>query len=161
MYHHYDQLAQSKHVDIAHITGISRDLFSEYDILALNDLLLSNGMHTIKVQNNLIGRKILDMFLTLLNYYEHIYWLSAHHRQDKAGLYDLYDALKQYGCCESSSLELYEAYFYGEFHGDCLIIEHDDQLVKEKWYTDVLQALCQSHICDRMPVVQLLSEKSS
>lgn len=159
MYNHYDALAHSKSVDLAHITGISRDLFSEYDILALNDLLLSKGMHTIKVQNLVIGRKIIEMFLTLLNYYQQIYWLSMQKRDYSLELQDLYHELQQYGCLQNASKELYEYYFYDAFNGDCLIIEQSAQLGSEQWYNDLTQALKQSLICERIPIVFMLPVK--
>lgn len=156
MYSHYGKLTYSKSIDLAHITGISRDLFSEYDILALNDLLLSKGMHKVVVQNHIIGRKIIEMFLTLLNYYQQVYWLSLQRREHSLELQDLYHALEQYGCLENPSKELYEYYFYDAFHGDCLIIEHSAQLETKEWYNDLSHALCQSYICDRIPIVLMM-----
>lgn len=161
MYHHYDQLRHSKSIDLAHITGVSKELFSEYDILALNDLLLSKGVHTVKVQDFVIGRKILQMFLTILNYYQEVYWLSLQSEKRSSELQDLYHELERYGCFKNGSKELYEYYFYDAFHGDCLIIEHSAQIEAEVWYKDLTHALWQSYICERIPIVLMLPAKSS
>jgi hypothetical protein len=159
MYRHYNTLAHSKSIDLAHITGISKDLFSEYDILALNDLLLSNGLHTVKVKDFVIGQKVIEMFLTLLNYYQQVYWLSLQDKKCLSGFQNLYKELEQYGCFNNASKELYEYYFYDAFHGDCLIIEHSQQIESEVWYKDLTDVLSQSYICQRMPIVLMLPVK--
>lgn len=139
-----------EYIDMTHVSCMSQGAFSEHDILELNDLLLTNGLHTITVKNIAIGRKIVDMFVTLLNRHQQIYWLSPD--TISVHTHDLYDTLKSYG----PSIERYEAYFYEEFYADLLIIECTQQLLQERWYTAFEQALMAAHITEQIPVVQLL-----
>ncbi len=156
MYYHNNQLIHSKSIDLAHVSDISREHFSEYDILALNDLLLSGGIHKVTVHNLVIGRKIMQMFLALLNYYNQIYWLSLQKGDCLLGHQDLYYELKKYGCLKNVSHGLFECYFYDAFHGDCLIIEQTEQIESAQWYNDLIDFLRQSCFITQMPIVFML-----
>ncbi len=149
------QARQSKCINISHVSGIYRESFSEHEILAVNDLLLSNGFHTITVKNVTVGRTIIDTFLILLNRYQQIYWLSNNTAVPHQ-VYDLYTCVKKAGCLKEGSVEVFETYFYEEFYGDFLIIECTDRLMSESWYADFEQALYEMRMFDQIPVVQLM-----
>ncbi len=151
------QSRQSKSVNISHVSGICRESFSEHEILAVNDLLLSNGLHTIKVKNVAVGRTLIDTFLTLLNRYQQIYWLSNNAAVPDQ-VHDLYALMKQSDCFKVGSIEAYEHFFYASFYGDMLIIECTDRLMSEQWYADFEQAVYEMRIFDQIPVVQLMYE---
>lgn len=152
------QSRQSKCINISHVAGICRESFSEHEILTVNDLLLSNGFHTITVKNLSVGRTIIDTFLTLLNRYQQVYWLSNDTNDTAVPnlVYDLYACMKKAGCLKAGSVEAYETYFYEEFYGDFLIIEGTDHLMSESWYANFEQALYEIHMFDQIPVVQLM-----
>jgi len=147
------QLQESKHLDITHISGTSISSFSEHDILTLNDLLLTKGLHTIDVQNLLVGRNIMSMFLTLLNHYQEVYWLSCN--GSIVGFRNVYTMLKEYGCLNQNSSALYEAYLYEAFYADCLIIEYTTKLAQQQWYTYFEAGLCKARIFEQMPVIYI------
>ncbi len=149
------QSRPSKRINISHVTGICRESFSENEILAVSDLLLSNGFHTITVKSLTVGRTIINTFLTLLNRYQQIYWLSSDGTVPNQ-VYDLYACMKQAGCLKEGSVEVYESYFYEEFYGDFLILECTDRLMSESWYADFEQTLYEMRMFDQIPVVQLM-----
>ena len=153
--HHSFHLKQSKYLDMGHIAGIFHNTISETEIIAVNDLLLSSGFHTITVKNIASGRHILETFLTLLNCYQRIYWLTID-GTPPTGIIDLYDVLKNRDCLTRSSLECYQDYLYQDFYADFLVVECTERLLKEPWYADFEQALYETHLFDQMPVVQLL-----
>ncbi len=92
--HSFHQSNVSKHVDIAHINHIFRESFSEHEIIAVNDLLLSNGFHAITVKNRRVGRRIIETFLSLLNYYKQIAWLTIDNKPP-ADMIDLAKTLQE------------------------------------------------------------------
>jgi hypothetical protein len=149
----FTRLQESKCLDVTHICGLSSSAFSERDILTLNDLLLTKGLHTINVKNRVVGRHIMHLFLTLLNHYNDVHWLSC--SGAIADCYDLCAALKAYGCLQQQSAALYEAYFSEAFYADCLIIEYSATLVKEPWYDSFERALLKTSIFQQMPVIYL------
>ncbi len=149
------QSRQSKCINISHVAGICRESFSEHEILAVNDLLLSNGLHTITVKNLTVGRTIIDTFLTLLNHYQQVYWLSNNTAVPHQ-VCDLYTCMKKACCLKSGSVGAFESYFYEEFYGDFLIIECTDRLMSEHWYACFEQALYETRMFDQIPVVQLM-----
>lgn len=149
----FAHLQESRYLDITHICSLSSNAFSEKDILTLNDLLLTKGLHNINVKNRAIGCYIMQLFLTLLNHYKDIYWLSCN--EVVADCYDLRAALKAYGCFKQQSTALYEAYFSEAFYADCLIIESTAELTKEPWYILFEKALLKMRIFGQMPVIYL------
>ena len=46
--------------------------FSEQDVLALQEIFVSCGVHTIKTKNVIDGRKIIQTILNSLNYYHNV-----------------------------------------------------------------------------------------
>lgn len=145
----------SKHINIAHIANITHASITECEILAMNDLLLTNGYHLITVKNFSVGRTIVDSFLMLLNRYQQIYWLSDDGKVPEQ-TYNLYTNMKQAGCLKDRSIEGYMSFFHEEFYGDCLIIECTNELLKTDWYLDFEQALYEVQLSDHMPIVQLI-----
>lgn len=149
----FTHLQESKYLDVTHISGLSSSAFSERDILTLNDLLLTKGLHNINVKNILVGRNIMNVFLTLLNHYKEVYWLSCN--ETVVDWQDLYADLKNYGCLQQQSTALYEAYFYEAFYADCLIIEYTTALAQEPWYALFETALLKAQVFEQMPVIYL------
>lgn len=158
MYHNnLFQDQQNKYINISHITEISsQGTFSEDEVIAVNDLLLTNGYHTIVVKNITIGRAIIHMFLSLLKRYKHISWLSAEDTYDN----NVYALLQQQQHDEDKAdlIDMYTRFIYEEFHGDCLIIECTNQLKIEIWYPYFKQALYDTHVGNHIPIVQLVYE---
>lgn len=145
----------SKYIDIAHVVQVTSAAFTEQEIIAINDMLLSNGIHTIALKNEQIGRKIVDTFLSLLNCYQQIYWLS-YNRTTPAGTINLYHLLLQEGCLKDVQLleELLETYFYPA----CLVIELSHELEKQSWYKKFYSMLEKSTLLDNIPVIKLSFE---
>jgi hypothetical protein len=157
--HVFAHLQESRHLDITHISGLSSNAFSERDILTLNDLLLTKGLHNINVKSMVLGRNIMSVFLTLLNHYKEVYWLSCN--GSIADSRDVYALLKSYGCLQQQSAALYEAYFYEAFYADCLIIEYTVELVKEPWYALFETALLKARVFEQIPVIHISYDDST
>lgn len=148
----------SKSIDIAHISRVSVNALSEDDILYLNDLLLTNGFHRVVVKNMNSGCAIIETFLMCLNKYQFICWLSGSGKNSNY-IYDLKDDLKVYGCLDSESLSLYEAYFSEQFYADCLVIESTQELMRQRWYYYFYKAMKKAHVAQRIPIIQLITHR--
>ncbi len=145
-------MPRSKHIDIAHIVRVNHASFSENEIIAVNDMLLSNGLHEITVRNKKIGREIIDVFLSLLNRYHRVYWLSGDGCVP-AGTINLYKQLKQFNALHDPA-QMYE-YMCTQFDPSFLVIECGNGLESEHWYEQFHQTLHDGHIFDHIPVVHL------
>jgi len=150
----------SKSIDIAHISRVSVNAISEDDILYLNDLLLTNGLHQVVVKNMDSGCTIIETFLMCLNKYQWICWLSGSAKNSRH-IYDLKDDLKSYGCLNSESMLVYEAYFSEQFYADCLVIECTEKLLQQHWYYYFYKAMCKASIAQRMPIIQLITHQDT
>ena len=66
MVHYTQSNMLSKYIDIAHIAQVSSAAFTEQEIIAVNDILLSNGLHTVTLKNKKIGCQIIDTFFIFI-----------------------------------------------------------------------------------------------
>lgn len=150
---HYTQTNMlSKYIDIAHIAQVSSAAFTEQEIIAVNDILLSNGLHTVTLKNKKIGCQIIDTFLSLLNCYQYVYWLGLK-GTTPAGTINLYDLLWHEGCLQDHA-SLYEV-MATQFYPSCLVIEVSDALESQGWYKDFYMSLQENHLFDSIPVIRL------
>ena len=152
MVHYAQGMLPSKHIDIAHVAQVSSAAFTEQEIIAVNDILLSNGLHTVTLKNKKVGRQIIDTFLSLLNCYEYVYWLGPQ-GTTPPGTINLYDLLWHEGCLQDHA-SLYEV-MATQFYPSCLVIEVSDLLESQQWYKDFYLSLQENHLFDNIPVVRL------
>ncbi len=151
---HYQAMRMplSKHINIAHVARVNHASFSENEIIAVNDMLLSNGLHEITVRNKKIGREIIDVFLSLLNRYQRVYWLSSD-GSVPAGTINLYAQLKQFDALHNPS-QMHE-YMCTQFDPSFLVIECTSILKNEHWYEQFHMTLHEGHLFDHIPVVHV------
>lgn len=142
----------SKHIDIAHIVQVSVTAFTEQEIIAVNDILLSNGLHTVTLKNKTVGCKIIDTFLSLLNCYENIYWLGLK-GSTPAGTINVYELLWHQGCFQDHAA--LQELMATQFYPSCLVIEVSDALESQVWYKEFYLSLQENHLLENIPVIRL------
>lgn len=151
---HYQtmRMPSSKHIDIAHIARVNHAAFSEQEIIAVNDMLLTNGLHEITVRNKKVGREIIDVFLSLLNRYQQIYWLNFDGNVPP-GMINLLDQLSKHDCFDDPA-QMHE-YMCTQFNPSFLIIECTNNLENEHWYEQFHITLHEAHIFEYIPVLHV------
>ena len=147
----HEALTVSKNIDIAHIAQVSSSAFTEQEIITVNDILLTNGLHKVTVKNKKIGCQIIDTFLSLLNCYQYIYWLGQG-GETPIGTIDLYNVLSQNGCLQDHAA-LYEM-MSTQFYPSCLVIEVSS-MTETYWYSDFYLSLQENHLFEKIPVILL------
>ncbi|MEX0849359.1 MAG: hypothetical protein WD055_03955 [Candidatus Dependentiae bacterium] len=152
MYHQNLRMTPSKHIDIAHIARVNHAAFLEHEIIAFNEMLLSPGLHTVTVKNKKVGREIVDIFLSLLNCYQRVYWLSSD-RKVPPGTINLYEQFNTLNCLDDNA-QLYE-FMCTQFNANFLVIESSDMLQYESWFEQFHIALHEIHAFDNIPVLHL------
>lgn len=143
---------QSKYIDIAHVAQVSSTAFTEQEIIAVNDILLSNGLHTVALKNKKIGCQIIDTFLSLLNCYQNIYWLSLR-STTPAGTINVYDLLWNGGCLQDFAA--LQEMMTTQFYPSCLVIEVAADLESAHWYKEFYATLHDNHLFEHIPVIRL------
>lgn len=154
--------AYANSIDREH-TGISAALYkhvplllTELDILDLNETLLCNGVHYLKVQNIEHGRQVLEACLSSLHYYHSIGCLTLFNTPETMPVGDIFHDLSH-----SGSLDRPHAladYFFDQFEYDFVWIELTASLSSLQWYQSFANQLKKSNVAQRMPIVKLLYE---
>jgi hypothetical protein len=121
---------------------------SEQQILELQDLFLTNGVHHISVPSMKEGRALIYKFLDALRYYQSVACFSIDGGTLKKSILDVHKQLAQ---------KEVDHFFVEEFRSDFLWLEqegiHQDCLLLEK-------KLCQFGFDNYMPII-ILSLKGS
>ena len=131
-------------------------LLTDLDILDLNDTLLCNGIHYLKVQDIEHGREVLEACLSSLHYYHSIGCLTLFNTPHSISIDDIFNDLSH-----SGSLDRPEAlanYFFEQFDYDFVWIELTASLSGLQWYKSFERQLKASGVAERMPIVKLLYE---
>jgi len=157
--HSFHDLHISKQVNIAHVHHIFRESFSEMEIIALNDLLLTNGFHTITVKNRTVGRRIIETFLSLLNYYSQIAWLSID-QAPPVDMVNLAKLLQEKTYLAYPCVDKFIAFLSEDFFANMLIIECSDNLLHSNWYAKFEQASYETGLYETMPLVHIMYQNS-
>lgn len=122
-------------------------------IIALNNLLLTPGFHTILVNDVATGRTLLDTFLLTLNCYYQVGCLSTHAAPWPAGIDNIYDQLVSGGYLKDKDLE---QYFMDSFHSDFIWIEEQPSLTNYHWFDLFKQKIIELHLDQEIPIISLV-----
>ncbi len=127
---------------------------SEDDILFLQDIFLTNGVHAINVADVRVGRSIVHSMLQSLNFYQAVACMTCDQTTPLAeSIIDVYSFLsnKNYDL----SYEEVEHFFIEEFFSDFLWIELSEKLINTSLFAYSFQALNELDMPRRIPIVTL------
>jgi hypothetical protein len=125
------------------------DPFSEQDILELQDEFLTNGFHYITVSNLEQGRKIIDTFLSSLNYYYDIGYLSLSNQKSINNAENIYKLLKDGDCFE---IMRFDEFFLEHWYYDFVWIEAIEPLWHLSWFKKLYQHLVNGAFDESLPI---------
>ena len=128
---------------------------SEIEILHLQDLFLTPGLHKIKFSNLKIARYQLYTILDSLKFYKNAAALSLQTTGFREDLTDLYSELLQCGCLdtpESSSNENLVNFCLDNFYYDFLWIESPQALEINQWYQQLLEFITDFKLDQLIPI---------
>jgi len=145
----------ARHLNIAHIGKAFHGAFSEDEIFALNDMLLSSGQHTMLVQNMEVGHSILETFLALLQHYKNLYWLSVDMPVPE-GCFDVYKHLLEAECLKKNTVDVFVDWIGDFFYADLLVIACSDAMMRQYWYGMFDQAMTQTELYEHVPIIQMI-----
>lgn len=127
---------------------------TEDDILYLQDIFLTNGMHAISVPDVKTGRSIMYSMLQSLNYYHMAACMARTQTLPlDASITDIYSQLSC--AAHETCYEEVERFYIEEFFGDFLWIELSPQLVDAQLLAHSFHALNVLEMCRRIPIVTL------
>jgi len=129
------------------------DQLSEQDIIELQDQFLTNGFHYITVETIEQGRKVIDTFLSSLNYYQDVGYLSLANQQTVNDAENIYRQLKADGCFESMR---YDEFFIERWHYDFMWIEAIEPLWHLSWFKKLYQQLVDGSFEESLPIFIVL-----
>lgn len=146
----YSRMAIESARSIKHV----HQSISEYDILELQELFLTYGLHSIKIPTMPFGRDLVVRFLDSLQCYSNVACLSLSTRPLRPGIVNLYDELALYGALAHSHTTL-ESFLLENFYYDFLWIEMSQELDESPWYWYLEQKLLDFNLIKTLPIVLL------
>jgi len=116
---------------------------SENDLIYLQDLFLTNGIHNLSSPSTNQARKVLYKILKSLNYYQDIASLSLSDQALSNNVYDIYTNLlinNFLSINSSNNLNISNSenlinFFQDKFYFDFLWIELTEELEETDWYS--------------------------
>jgi hypothetical protein len=142
----------------AQVQKSSQQLFSCYqhlsesDILDLQDIFLTNGIHRVMSYDLFTGRTLVDIFLHAMapNYHEKA-CLTVHSYALDPVVLDLYSMM--YMFAGDDPIEYLEEFFTQQLYVDFMWIEETPQLRALPWYGTFLETLSSLHLDAHIPIV--------
>jgi len=129
--------------------------YSENDILYLQELFMSNGIHHISVPDIAAGRNLIEMFLSSLNcFYDIAYFGSEPHTH--TSYFDVLAHLKLY---EKNAADLDE-FFINEFYFDFMWLEQTPHFSASPRFTNFMHKLAELKVDQHLPIIILSYQKS-
>lgn len=128
--------------------------FSENEVLYLQNIFLTPGVHQIKVESIVGGRNMIDKFLTSLHYHQKAACLSLcdtplpMHVTDMVHILLMDDYL-----VDADSLTLF---FLNNFYFDFLWIEETQALLDSLWYEQFKQHLSDFKFDQTIPIIKII-----
>jgi hypothetical protein len=128
---------------------------SERDILELQDLFLTNGMHRVTSYDLFTGRTLVDVFLEAMapHYHEKACLTTQTFTLDSAVL-DLYTLLQLFvGGAQEDPTEHLEEFFTEQLYADFMWIEETASLRAQPWYPVLLETMCTLKLDHHLPII--------
>jgi len=125
---------------------------SEDDILYLQHLFLSNGLHAIQLPNVAVGRTVIYTLLRSLDYYHTVACLTCVAEPPlKRSIFDVNSAAH----LATRNADSIAQFFTERFFADFLWIELTESLARLPAFMDVIEALDSLALGSHIPVVAL------
>lgn len=125
---------------------------SEYDILELQEIFLTYGLHSLKVPTLPFGRDLIIQLLDSLHCYSNVACLSLSSRPLRPSMVDLYAELGLAGALAHSHTML-ETFLIEHFYYDFLWIEMTQELDEAPWYWYFEQKLLDFNLIKTLPII--------
>lgn len=129
--------------------------FSDEQIIALHETLMTPGFHSMRVNTVLQGRAILYTFLNSLHYYTDVACLTINTVPLKYTIFDLHHYLQEGGFLNPHAHADLEEFFLEQFESDFLWIEACPALTQQAWYPYFEQKLIELKINKQIPIMIL------
>ena len=127
---------------------------TEDDILYLQDIFLTNGMHAIKVPDVQSGRSIIYAVLQSLNFYQMVSCMTCIGEPPlKTSVVDVYSLVSR--AYHEAPYEEIESFFIEDFFSDFLWIELSQDLINTTTLVHSFHALYSLDMFRRMPIIAL------
>ena len=119
---------------------------AEEDILKLQDLFLTNGIHTILVPTLTEGRNLIYTFLDALRCYNEVGCFTKHSLPLKKDFFNITGHLQ-------NTLITTEHYFSQDFNFDFIWIEH---ALQDQWPVLLKEKLINTQYDKKIPIIELI-----
>ena len=128
---------------------------TERDILELQDLFLTNGMHRVVSYDLFTGRTLVDIFLqAMAPHYHEKACMTAHSCTLDPSVLDLYTMLQLFvGGAQEDPTEHLEEFFTEQLYADFMWIEETASLRKQLWYPVFLETLTTLQLDHHIPII--------
>ncbi len=147
---HTSSILSEKLTRSLHCSRFFEPPFSEQEIIELNDVFLTHGIHDITVSDIAAGRTLIDTFLSSLNYYNNVACLTASDIPLRSSIFDIYS--------EVAGGDL-EEFFLEQFYFDFLWIEVSPTLTETAWFLNFELKLLSFNMDQLLPVIILSYEE--
>lgn len=131
-----------------------KSLGDEQNILALHDIVLTNGFHTLQFATVAQGRAIMEAVLASVPCFNTIAVISS---DIGYGTYNLYANLVAHNCIDPITKKVDQEnltmFFVEQFHADFLWIELTPDLMMQPSFNDIQQKLYEFNCARYMPIV--------
>ena len=125
------------------------------DILFLQDIFLTSGVHQIVVEDVRAGRKIVGKMLQSMNYYHEVACLTDIVEPPlKKSVINMYNSLAHY-CGDDDSYDEVEEFFLEQYFADFMWIELSKGLLQIPIIENAMHALYDLDIIKHIPIVAI------
>lgn len=136
------------------------EVFSDYEILLLQDRFLTNGFQHIQMADVESSRILIEVILTSLDCYHNVACLTLEQESLSPGITHLYKEL----CLQdagSAYIACIEDYITNHFYFDFLWIELTDNLCSQVWFEQFKQGLLRFGVVYALPIVNVRYESKT
>lgn len=138
---------------------ILREPLSEQVILELQDKFLTNGFHYIKVPNQVVGRTLVERFVSSLQMYHHDgACVTLSEQQLPPMITHVYRSISNKGYLDPFDIRDMEEFFIEDFYYDFMWIEATKELLATPWFIEFEKILLDFHMEKHIPIVVVLYE---
>lgn len=132
--------------------------FSDQEIIALQDIFMTNGIHEITITDRAHGRDMINTFVTALNCHHTLAWLTCEQAPVEPECTDVYAMLSSSGMINGQTIF---DFLLDGFYADLLVIENSKQLLSQPWLSEFYQQLQEFGLDRSIPIVSLSYRNTS
>ena len=131
------------------------DSLTEQEILRVQELFLTNGIHELEVLDVSTGREIITTFLHSLNWYHSAACLSVQELPPHSSITDIYRLLLCQDYLGDNGFEKLDVFFSEDFYFDFLWIEKTPELCAAPWFNYFEYKLHSLEGAYHMPIIEI------